>query len=167
MIRVVEGVLTITYTDVHLQRLLFFQGLMSEWRLAWEDTRSRNDSAVEGGLYHLASGRFEASDAGELEHFLEHLGSRLVFIIDWNRARKRLRRLVGRRAALELLGFAAEQEYGHIPFLRAGADGAAQGVDSALSARTDGGRGSSGASEGVRVVVPVNTRRLVGFLDGT
>ena len=46
-----------------------------------------------------------------------------MFIIDWNRARKRLRRLVGRRAALELLRWAAEQGYGHMAFLRAGADG--------------------------------------------
>ena len=43
----------ITYTDVHLQRLLFFQGLMAPWPLAWEDTRSRSDSAVEGGPHHL------------------------------------------------------------------------------------------------------------------
>ena len=35
VIRVVKRVLTITYTDVHLQRLLFFQGLMAPWPLAW------------------------------------------------------------------------------------------------------------------------------------
>ncbi len=123
VIRVIERVVTITYTDVHLQRLLFFQELLSQWRMVWEDTRSRSDKSIEGGLYHLASGRFEARDDGELERFLEHLGSRLVFLIDWNRARKRLRRLVGRRAAIELLRFAAEREYGHIAFLRAGGDG--------------------------------------------
>ena len=91
--------------------------------MAWEDTRSRSDKAIEGGIYHLASARFEAGDDGELARFLEHLGSRLVFIIDWNRARKRLRRLVGRRAAIELLRWAAERGYGHMAFLRAGADG--------------------------------------------
>ena len=76
-----------------------------------------------GVFIHLASARFEADDNAELERFLEHLGSRLVFIIDWNRARKRLRRLVGRRAAIELLRWASEQGYGHIAFLRAGGDG--------------------------------------------
>jgi pyruvate,orthophosphate dikinase len=129
VIRVVEQVVTITYTDVHLARLLFFQDLLAPWPVAWEDTRSRSDQAIEGGLYHLASGRFEAEDHCHLEQFLEHLGSRLVFMIDWNRARKRLRRLVGRKAAVKLLRWSAEQGYGHMAFLRAGADGL---VDDAL-----------------------------------
>lgn len=123
VVRVIERTVTITYTDVHLQRLLFFQDLLSGWAVRWEDTRSRTDRAIEGGLYHLGSARFEARDVLELGRFLEHLGSRLVFIIDWNRARKRLRRLVGRRAAIDLLRWAADNEYGHIAFLRAGADG--------------------------------------------
>jgi pyruvate,orthophosphate dikinase len=123
VIRVAGRVVTITYTDIHLARLLFFQDLLASWRIAWEDTRSRSDKAIEGGLYHLASARFEAGDDAELERFMEDLGSRLVFIIDWNRARKRLRRLVGRRAAIELLRWTAEHGYGHIAFLRAGADG--------------------------------------------
>ena len=123
VIRVVEDVVTITYTDVHLARLLFFQDTLAAFGVAWEDTRSRSDRAIEGGLFHLASGHLEAGDRGEVERFLEHLGSRLVFIIDWNRARKRLRRLVGRRTAVELLRWAADHDYGHIAFLRAGADG--------------------------------------------
>ena len=123
VIRIIGRVVTITYTDVHLARLLFFQALLSPWRVDSEDTRSRSDRAIEGGLYHLASARFEAGDDDELEQFLEHLGSRLVFIIDWNRARKRLRRLVGKRTAIALLRWAAENGYGHIGFLRAGADG--------------------------------------------
>jgi hypothetical protein len=123
VIRITGLVVTITYTDVHLARLLSFQDLLSAWRVEWADTRSRTDTSIEGGLFHLASGRFEAGDAGELERFVEHPGSRLVFIIDWNRARKRLRRLVGRRAAIGLLGWAAEHGYGQMAFLRAGADG--------------------------------------------
>jgi pyruvate,orthophosphate dikinase len=123
VIKVTGLVVTITYTDVHLARLLFFQGLLAPFRAVWDDTRSRSDAAIEGGLFHLASGRFEADDEADLERFIAHLGSRLVFIIDWNRARKRLRRLVGRRSAIELLRWAAEREHGHIAFLRAGADG--------------------------------------------
>jgi uncharacterized protein Yka (UPF0111/DUF47 family) len=123
VIRVSGLVVTITYTDIHLARLLFFQELLSAWGMDWDDTRSRTDSAIESGLYHLASGRFMAHDQDELNGFLEHLGSRLVFMIDWNRARKRLRRLVGRNTAIELLRWAAEQGFGHIAFLRAGADG--------------------------------------------
>ena len=122
VVRVAGRVATITYTDVHLARLLFFQNLLEGWSLSWEDTRSRSDRRMEGGLYHLASGRLEVAEEGELERFLEHLGSRLVFIIDWNRARKRLRRLVGRREAVALLQWAAEEGYGHMAFLRAGGD---------------------------------------------
>lgn len=123
VIRVAGRTATLTYTDIHLQRLLFFQSLLSSWDVSWEDTRSRSDKGIEGGLYHLASARFEGRDGAELEGFLQALGSQLVFIIDWNRARKRLRRLVDRRTAIELLRWAAEQGYGHMAFLRAGADG--------------------------------------------
>lgn len=123
VIRVIGPVVTITYTDVHLARLLFFQDLLASFAVEWEDTRSRNDESMEGGLFHLATGRFEATPDVPVERFLGHVGSRLVFIIDWNRARKRLRRLVGRRVSIRLLRWAAEHEYGHMAFLRAGADG--------------------------------------------
>jgi pyruvate, orthophosphate dikinase len=122
--RVGGTAVTINYTDVHLQRVVFFQQLTGGgWPVVWEDTRSRSDSAIEGGLYHVASGRLVTREEDELERFLEHLGSRLVFLIDWNRARKRLRRLVGRRGAVELLRWSAEEDYGHMAFLRAGGDG--------------------------------------------
>ncbi len=123
VLRVTGPELTITYTDVHLERLLFFQEMLSAGGGAtWEDTRSRTDRSVEGGVFHLATGRFLAGRRSELERFLEHAGSRLVFIIDWNRARKRLRRLVGNRTALELLRWAQAHDFGHMAFLRAGAD---------------------------------------------
>ena len=123
VIRVTGRVVTLTYTDVHLARLVFFQDLLDSFPVAWQDTRSRNDPSMEDGLFHLATGTFEAPADADVDRFLEHLGSRLVFIIDWNRARKRLRRLVGRRVAIRLLRWAAEHQYGHIAFLRAGADG--------------------------------------------
>lgn len=114
----------LTYTDVHLQRLLFFQGLFREWPVAWEDTRSRADAGMEDGLYHLGTGEYRARDEQDLQDYLQFLGSRLVFLIDWNRARKRLRLLVPKREALALLRWAAEQEYGHMAFLRMGGESA-------------------------------------------
>ena len=95
------------YTDVHLARLLFLQRMLAGHEIRWEDTRSRSDKAVSDDLYHLAVGRFDRGFRAALEAFLELLGSRMVFLIDWNRARKRLRRLVGNRAAVELLDWAA------------------------------------------------------------
>ncbi len=113
---------TVTYTDIHLQRLLFFRNLFEGRGVQWEDTRSVQERAVETGLYHLGLGRFDAADETALLAFLEFLGSRLVFLIDWNKARKRLRSLVGKRDALALLRWAADHDIGHMGFLKAGGD---------------------------------------------
>ena len=122
VIRVVGLSVTITYTDVHLARLLFFQHMLGGRGLHWEDTRSRTADALHEDLYHLAVGSMPAESPQALEAFLEFLGSRMVFLIDWNRARKRLRGLVGNRAAVDLLRWSATQEHGHMAFLRAGGD---------------------------------------------
>lgn len=124
VVHVEERAVDVTYTDVHMARLLFFQSLFEPWAVKWEDTRSKTDSAMADGIYHLSVGRFVAKDAGQLRDYLEFLGSRLVFLIDWNRARKRLRPLLGRKDALALLKWAADAEVGHMGFLRAGADAA-------------------------------------------
>jgi pyruvate, orthophosphate dikinase len=121
VVRIVGHRVTITYTDVHLERLVFFQRLFAAWEVDWEDTRSRSDESMEDGFFHMALGRLDA-DEGSLEAFLHFLGSRLVFMIDWNRARKRLRGLVGKRAAIQLLEWSAGEGYGHRAFLIAGGD---------------------------------------------
>lgn len=122
VVHVEARVVDVTYTDVHMARLLFFQALFERWPVRWEDTRSKTDSATAEGIYHLSVGRYTAGDEDELQRYLEFLGSRLVFLIDWNRARKRLRPLLGRKDALALLKWAADEELGHMGFLRAGAD---------------------------------------------
>jgi uncharacterized protein Yka (UPF0111/DUF47 family) len=113
---------TITYTDNHLPRLLFFQELFTEWAVAWQEVHSRTDRSFEGGVYHLCVGIFTARDKKELKAFLSHLGSRLVFLIDWNRARKRLQLLVSKQEALALLSWAAANDLGHLAFLKAGGE---------------------------------------------
>ena len=122
VIRVTGATVTVTYTDVHLSRLLFFQRMLGGEELSWEDTRSRGAERASDGMFHLCVGRLEAGSQTEVERFLETLGSRMVFLIDWNRARKRLRGLVGNRAAVELLAWAAEREHGHMAFLLAGGE---------------------------------------------
>ena len=122
VMKVIGRTVTVIYTDVHLPRLLFFQRMLAGRGIRWEDTRSRGSGTASDDLYHLAVGRFEADSQAALEAFLELLGSRMVFLIDWNRARKRLRGLVGNRAAVELLEWAAEREHGHMAFLLAGGD---------------------------------------------
>ncbi|HEY7746418.1 MAG TPA: DUF47 family protein [Desulfuromonadales bacterium] len=114
--------LTVTCTDNHLPRLLFFQGMLSDRGFAWGDVHSRTDQAFASGVYHLCVGAYTAPDMKELKACLTHLGSRLVFLIDWNRARKRLQRLVPKADALSLLSWAAENDVGHMAFLKAGGE---------------------------------------------
>ena len=119
----VEGMrATVTYTDNHLARLIFFQGMFTEWRVKWGEVHSRTDQAFEGGVYHLCVGTYAARNKGDLKGYLAHLGSRLVFLIDWNRARKRLQFLVAKQDALTLLSWAAASDVGHMAFLKSGGE---------------------------------------------
>ena len=122
VVHVADRQVTLTYTDVHLQRLLFFQSLFQRYDIDWEDTRSRRDDALEDGVYHLSVGTFTAGSDGALEDYLAFLGSRLVYLIDCNRARKRLRALVSKGEAVRLLSWAAEHDHGHMAFLKAGGE---------------------------------------------
>lgn len=122
VVHVCGRMVAVTYTDVHLRRLLFFQSLFERYKVDWSDTRSRNDSSVGGGIYHLCVGTFRARNAIKLREYLEHLGSRLVFLIDWNRARKRLRLFVSPASTIELLRWAAQRNIGHMAWLKAGGE---------------------------------------------
>jgi uncharacterized protein Yka (UPF0111/DUF47 family) len=112
---------TMRHTDVHLQRLVFFQGMFSRYSVQWEDTRSKRAAGLDN-LFHLCLGTYVARDQRDLEDFLRFLGSRLVFLIDWNRARKRLRKLAPKRVGLELLRWAAEESCGHRAWLQLGGE---------------------------------------------
>jgi uncharacterized protein Yka (UPF0111/DUF47 family) len=113
---------TVTYTDNHLSRLLFFQGMFTNWEVKWSSVQSRTDQAFENGVYHLCVGDYTARDKADLKAYLAHLGSRLVFLIDWNRARKRLQMLVPKKDALILLSWAAANDVGHMAFVKAGGE---------------------------------------------
>jgi uncharacterized protein Yka (UPF0111/DUF47 family) len=122
VVRVEPPKVMLTHTDVHLQRLLFFQGLFSRYAVQWEDTRSKRAAEMQDELYHLCSGTHVARGEHDLEDFLHFLGSRLVFLIDWNRAHKRLRKLAPKRVGLEVLRWAAEENWGHRGWLQLGGE---------------------------------------------
>ncbi len=113
---------SITYTDIHLQRLLFFQSLFEGTGTSWEDTVSRGAGEKFEGLYHLSVGHFQAKDREDLKNFLNLLGSRIVFLIDWNRARKSLRNFMRNADCIKVLRWAAENESGHRAFLILGGE---------------------------------------------
>ncbi len=120
----VEGLTaTLTYTDVHSQRLKFFQNLFNRFAVHWSDTLARHSESLgEEPNYYLSTGRFDAQDAKSLERYLAFLASRIVFLIDWNRARKRLREFLRKGDAVRLLKWAADHNIGHRGFLKLGGE---------------------------------------------
>ena len=104
VLAVEELAATVTYTDVHPRRLAFFQSMLDRFPVAWSDAERRLTML---GEHHVAIGRYDAPDRAALEQYLQYVGSRLVFVLDWNRARKRLTPIVGRNDALRLLRWAA------------------------------------------------------------
>jgi uncharacterized protein Yka (UPF0111/DUF47 family) len=120
----VEGLrVDITATDVHSRRLEFLQRLLSGFAVRWTDLRSRHAPEIaDTGVFYECVGKFTAGDLGELARFLTHIGSRLVFLIDWNRARKALGAFIPKGIAIELLAEAADEEHGHRGFLEMGGE---------------------------------------------
>jgi len=114
---------TLTYTDVHPERLEFFRGMLGSFPVEWSLNVTRHAAGLEGdGTYQLCIGTLMTTTLEELERYLAWLGSRLVFLIDWNRARKRLRTYVGGKDAISVLTWAAEQDVGHCAFLQLGGE---------------------------------------------
>lgn len=122
IIRVENETATLTYTDIHGPRLKFLQSLMEAFDVEWEGPDTRTSDKVETGAYLLTTGTYRADGREDLERYLSHVGSRLVFLIDWNRMRKRLRGFVGKKRAVEILKWAAGNDYGHRGLLEIGGE---------------------------------------------
>jgi uncharacterized protein Yka (UPF0111/DUF47 family) len=113
----------LTHSDIHVQRLRFLQRMLAASGVAWEEMGARRAGGLgKEDIFYTTQGRFVAADDAALRDFLEYLGSRLVFLIDWNRARKRLALLVPGALAVEILAWAAEHEFGHRGFLQLGGE---------------------------------------------
>jgi uncharacterized protein Yka (UPF0111/DUF47 family) len=108
----------ITYTDVHAERVAFFQSLLKPLGMTWEGTRTSVLAA--GTAFYLITGRLAAKSPEAVAACLETIGRRLVFLIDWNHARKQLRSFLRAPDRLALLLWAAETEIGHRGFLESG-----------------------------------------------
>jgi uncharacterized protein Yka (UPF0111/DUF47 family) len=121
----VEGLrLSLTYSDLHRQRFAFFQDLLGQIGATWSDAGSRATEGLNAGeTYCVGTATFDCADEAALTAALEGLGSRIVFLIDWNRARKRLRLLVGKANSVSILAESARREIGHMGWLNAGAEG--------------------------------------------
>lgn len=122
VIHVTPSQITFTYTDVHLNRLQFFKNLFRTFDIDWSDTSTRAVEGYENENYYLTVARFTAGKHGDLEKYLDYLGSRLVFLIDWNKARKRLRNFIRNRDGVKLLEWAAQNDLGQRGFLEMGGE---------------------------------------------
>jgi uncharacterized protein Yka (UPF0111/DUF47 family) len=120
ILEIEDGRLELTYTDVHDKRIEFFSSLMSEIPIKWKKTESRFSSELSEGAFILARGVLHEDDPDRMAHALGVIGGSLVFLIDWNRARKRLRTFLRGGEVLEILVWAARERIGHMSFLSYG-----------------------------------------------
>jgi uncharacterized protein Yka (UPF0111/DUF47 family) len=120
----VEGrSITLNYSDLHRPRFEFFQTLLGPFGAKWADTRSLVDASLnEGHAYTFGTAHFECANDAALDKTLEGIGSRIVFLIDWNRARKRLLPFVGKTDAINVLREVARLDAGHMAWLKAGGE---------------------------------------------
>lgn len=65
-------------------------------------------------------GRYSTAQSEARDAFLEAVGASLVFLIDWNKARKVLREWVTNGDAVRILDWAARHRIGHRGFLELG-----------------------------------------------
>lgn len=121
VITVENSTVCITYTDVHLGRSKFFAGLFDEFPLQWSGLdRQQAKGLGDEGVFYLVTGRYEAKNTEDRGNFLETIGAALVFLIDWNKARKVLRSWVSNQDAIRILDWAARNRVGHRAFLELG-----------------------------------------------
>jgi uncharacterized protein Yka (UPF0111/DUF47 family) len=118
----VEGnAVSITHTDVHRARARFFTGLLNGFPVQWSGLdATKAEGLAEGSAFYLVTGRYDAETRERRDAFLEAVGASLVFLIDWNKARKVLRTFVAKDHAIRILDWAARNRIGHRAFLELG-----------------------------------------------
>ena len=121
VIAVTGNAVTVTYTDVHRARARFLLSLFDKFAVQWSGLDQHAAAGLEeDGSFYLVTGLYEASDANQRDAFLEAVGASLVFLIDWNKARKLLRTWVAKDDAVRILDWAARHRIGHRAFLELG-----------------------------------------------
>ena len=166
----VEGnAVTITYTDVHLPRARFFTALLRDFPMQWSGLERKSAAGLgDDGIFYLVTGRYAAAREQDRNGFLEALGGSIVFLIDWNRARKVLRAWVSNADAVGILQWAARHRVGHRAFLElGGADLVAAAVHHAASSRIGFGErldtalGREAAADFLQTVLRISAEALL------
>lgn len=169
VIAVDAGAVTVTYTDVHHPRTKFFTGLLRDFSVQWSGLERKTAAGLgDEGSFYLVTGRYPFTHNEERDAFLETLGASLVFLIDWNKARKILREWISNDAAIRVLDWAARHHIGHRGFLElGGADLVASAVRHAAPSRIGFGErldhtlGRSAAVDFLKAVLKISTETLL------
>jgi uncharacterized protein Yka (UPF0111/DUF47 family) len=115
--------ISLTYSDLHRVRLEFFQSLLAPFGAQWSALESRTSADLnQGAAYSVATAQFDCPDEAALQAALEGIGSRIVFLIDWNHARKRLQAFVEKAEAIAVLTEAARLDVGHRAWVQVGGE---------------------------------------------
>lgn len=123
VIAVQANAVTVTYTDVHLARAKFFIAQFDGFAAQWSGLDRHTASGLgEENAFFLVTGQFDGDSAKARNDFLAAIGAALVFMIDWNKARKLLRSWVAKDDATRILDWAARHRFGHRAFLQLGAN---------------------------------------------
>jgi uncharacterized protein Yka (UPF0111/DUF47 family) len=121
VIAVKKNAVTVTYTDVHLARAKFFISLFDKFEATWSGLDRHTAAGLgEDNSFYLVTGQYQAGHAADRNEFLAAIGAALVFLIDWNKARKLLRTWVAKDDAAGILEWAARHRIGHRGFLELG-----------------------------------------------
>lgn len=121
VIAIKKNAVTVTYTDVHRARAKFFIALFDKFQAKWSGLdRHAADGLGDDNAFYLVTGQYQADGAADRDAFLAAIGAALVFLIDWNKARKLLRNWVAKDDAARILEWAARQRLGHRAFLELG-----------------------------------------------
>lgn len=123
VIEVEHGHIALTYSDLHAGRFDFFRRMLVDIGFAWTVSVPRVNKDLNAGKpYTLGRAELRVRGVRALCDALERLASRIVFVIDWNRARRRLQIFVDKPAARELLWQAARENWGHMAWLLSGGE---------------------------------------------
>jgi uncharacterized protein Yka (UPF0111/DUF47 family) len=123
VLQVTAQAISLTYSDLHRVRLEFFQSLLTPFGARWSALESRTSADLnEGTAYSVATAQFDCPDEAALQAALEGIGSRIVFLIDWNHARKRLQAFVEKAEAIAILTEAARLNVGHRAWVQVGGE---------------------------------------------
>jgi uncharacterized protein Yka (UPF0111/DUF47 family) len=134
VIEVERNTVTLTYSDLHAGRFDFFRQMLEEIGYQWTTANPMTSDGLNAGKPYRVGKAILQAEGQDLLDGLDAVASRIVFVIDWNRARKHLQNFVRKPQAHALLRRAAKEEWGHMAWLQAGGKqlvfNAMQAVDS-------------------------------------